>query len=69
MINTIKFDERGLVPAIIQDYQSGQVLMMAYMNAESLEKDHTEREHLLVLLAQPSISLDEGGVLRAYPGS
>jgi len=38
MINTIKFDERGLVPAIIQDYQSGQVLMMAYMNAESLEK-------------------------------
>jgi len=38
MINTIKFDERGLVPAIIQDYQSGQVLMMAYMNAESLGK-------------------------------
>ncbi len=38
MINKIKFDERGLVPAIIQDYQSGQVLMMAYMNAESLEK-------------------------------
>ena len=38
MINKIKFDQRGLVPAIIQDYQSGQVLMMAYMNAESLEK-------------------------------
>ncbi len=38
MINAIKFDERGLVPAIIQDYQSGQVLMMAYMNAESVEK-------------------------------
>jgi len=38
MINTIKFDDKGLVPAIIQDYQSGQVLMMAYMNAESLEK-------------------------------
>jgi phosphoribosyl-ATP pyrophosphohydrolase/phosphoribosyl-AMP cyclohydrolase len=38
MINTIKYDERGLVPAIIQEYQSGQVLMMAYMNAESLEK-------------------------------
>jgi len=38
MINTIKFDEKGLVPAIIQDYQSGQVLMMAYMNAESLDK-------------------------------
>lgn len=38
MINTIKFDDKGLVPAIIQDYQSGQVLMMAYMNTESLEK-------------------------------
>lgn len=38
MINTIKFDERGLVPAIIQDYHNGQVLMMAYMNAESLQK-------------------------------
>ena len=38
MISTIKFDERGLVPAIIQDNQSGQVLMMAYMNRESLQK-------------------------------
>lgn len=38
MINDIKFDEQGLVPAIIQDNQSGQVLMMAYMNAESLAK-------------------------------
>lgn len=32
----IKFDEKGLVPAIIQDYQNNQVLMMAYMNQESL---------------------------------
>lgn len=38
MIDNIKFDERGLVPAIIQDYKSGQVLMMAYMNTESVEK-------------------------------
>ncbi len=38
MIDKIKFDERGLVPAIIQDFQSGQVLMMAYMNEESLRK-------------------------------
>ena len=38
MIKNIKFDERGLVPAIIQDNQTGQVLMMAYMNAESLDK-------------------------------
>ncbi|MEN6461397.1 MAG: bifunctional phosphoribosyl-AMP cyclohydrolase/phosphoribosyl-ATP diphosphatase HisIE [Syntrophomonas sp.] len=38
MINNIKFDDKGLVPAIIQDCQTGQVLMMAYMNAESLQK-------------------------------
>jgi len=34
----IKFDERGLVPAIVQDAITGEVLMMAYMNAESLAK-------------------------------
>jgi phosphoribosyl-ATP pyrophosphohydrolase/phosphoribosyl-AMP cyclohydrolase len=38
MINNIKFDDQGLIPAIIQDYQNGQVLMMAYMNQESLQK-------------------------------
>lgn len=36
-IEKIKFDERGLVPAIVQE-ESGQVLMLAYMNAESLQK-------------------------------
>lgn len=38
MKDTIKFDAHGLVPAIIQDANSGQVLMLAYMNAESLDK-------------------------------
>ena len=33
---SIKYDERGLVPAIIQDYKNDQVLMMAYMNLASL---------------------------------
>ena len=33
----IKFDEQGLVPAIVQDAASGQVLMMAYMNQESFD--------------------------------
>jgi phosphoribosyl-AMP cyclohydrolase len=31
-----KFDEHGLIPAIAQDAASGQVLMVAYMNADSL---------------------------------
>lgn len=32
----IKFDEKGLIPAIIQDYYSKKVLTLAYMNKESL---------------------------------
>lgn len=38
MLNKIKFDAQGLVPAIIQDYKDNTVLMLAYMNKESLEK-------------------------------
>ncbi|MBP1761576.1 MAG: phosphoribosyl-AMP cyclohydrolase / phosphoribosyl-ATP pyrophosphatase [Firmicutes bacterium] len=38
MRDAIKFDAHGLIPAIIQDEHSGQVLMMAYMNEESLDK-------------------------------
>lgn len=34
----IAFDERGLVPCIVQDAGSGEVLMLAYMNAESLRR-------------------------------
>lgn len=36
-IDELKFDERGLIPAIVQDYESGEVLTLAYMNRESLE--------------------------------
>ncbi len=35
---SLKFDKQGLIPAIIQDYKSGEVLMLAYMNAESLRR-------------------------------
>ena len=38
MIERIKFDANGLVPAIVQDAATGTVLMLAYMNRESLEK-------------------------------
>ena len=36
-INDLKFDEKGLIPAVVQDYFSKQVLTVAYMNRESLE--------------------------------
>jgi phosphoribosyl-ATP pyrophosphohydrolase/phosphoribosyl-AMP cyclohydrolase len=36
-IPKLKFDEKGLIPAIVQDYKSGDVLMIAYMNKEALK--------------------------------
>ncbi len=33
----LKYDERGLIPAIVQDAENGDVLMLAYMNEESLQ--------------------------------
>jgi len=38
LFTAIKYDADGLVPAIVQDAQTGQVLMMAWMNAESLQR-------------------------------
>lgn len=37
-VDQLKFNDSGLIPAIIQESGSGQVLMMAYMNRESLNK-------------------------------
>lgn len=37
-LDEIKFDDKGLIPAIVQDYQNGEILMLAYMNRESLQK-------------------------------
>jgi len=34
----LKFNSEGLIPAIIQDHSTGRVLMMGWMNRESLEK-------------------------------
>lgn len=42
LIATIAFNEHGLVPAIAQDVDNGDVLMMAWMNAESLRRTLTE---------------------------
>jgi phosphoribosyl-AMP cyclohydrolase len=37
-LSNLKFDSNGLIPAIIQDSASGEVLMMAWMNRDSLDK-------------------------------
>jgi phosphoribosyl-AMP cyclohydrolase len=37
-VSNLNFDEKGLIPAIIQDADTGEVLMLGYMNEESLKK-------------------------------
>ncbi len=37
----IKYDDKGLVPAIIQDADDGKVLMLGYMNEEAFRKTMT----------------------------
>ena len=36
-LDEIKWDDRGLIPAIAQDHETGEILMVAWMNRESIE--------------------------------
>jgi len=38
LINNIKFNEKGLIPAIVQDADTGEVLMLGYMDKEALRR-------------------------------
>ncbi|NTW05388.1 MAG: phosphoribosyl-AMP cyclohydrolase [Peptococcaceae bacterium] len=37
-VNLLKYNEQGLIPAIVQDRETGEVLMLAYMNSEAVGK-------------------------------
>ena len=37
-ISALKFDEKGLIPAVLQDWRDGTVLMVAYMNREAVRR-------------------------------
>jgi len=43
-LDEIRFDENGLIPAIAQDASSGKILMMAWMNRESLQLTADKKE-------------------------
>jgi phosphoribosyl-ATP pyrophosphohydrolase/phosphoribosyl-AMP cyclohydrolase len=43
-MKNITFDEKGLIPAIIQDANTGEVLMLGYMNEESLRRTMETKE-------------------------
>ena len=42
--NSIRFDDHGLVPCIVQDWNTGEVLTLAYMNREALDRTRSTGE-------------------------
>lgn len=42
-LDEVRFDDRGLIPAVVQDVENGDVLMMAWMTRASLERTLEER--------------------------
>ena len=57
-VGEIRFDDRGLVPAVVQDVENGEVLMMAWMNAESLART-LEEGHADAVLAASRFHFEE----------
>jgi len=55
----LKFDSNGLIPTIIQEQKTGRVVMMAWMNRASLEKNHRNRQNAFLEPLAPKV-LDEG---------
>ena len=43
LLDAIRFDSNGLVPAVAQQHDTGHVLMLAWMNADALERTLTTR--------------------------
>ncbi|MBC8043457.1 MAG: phosphoribosyl-AMP cyclohydrolase [Rhizobacter sp.] len=44
LLDAVRFDKDGLVPAVAQDFKTGKILMLAYMNRESLEVTLREKK-------------------------
>ena len=44
VLSHLKFDAQGLIPAIVQDADTGRVLTLAYMNRETVQRSLTERQ-------------------------
>ena len=43
-LDEVKWDDNGLVPAIAQDYKTGKVLMVAWMNREALQQTNDTKQ-------------------------
>jgi phosphoribosyl-AMP cyclohydrolase / phosphoribosyl-ATP pyrophosphohydrolase len=44
LLQGIRFDERGLAPCVVQDWRTGEILMLAWVNAEAIERSHESGE-------------------------
>lgn len=58
------FVKSELIPAIIQEKLTGEVLMLAYMNRESMQK--TFETGYMVLVKKPSGALEQGCNIRSF---
>ena len=65
-LSALKWTADGLVPAIVQDAETGEVLMMAWMDEPALAPDAGDRPDAL-LLAVAAVGLAQGGDLGARP--
>ena len=62
LINTLKFDASGLIPAVVQNIETNEVLMVAYMNADTIKQTlETGRATFGGICDQ------RGGKVRGYP--
>ena len=59
-IYDLKFNDKGLMPAIIQDYKSGKVLTLCYMNREALEKTLLEGKVYLFRRSKTTLMMKGG---------
>ena len=65
--STLVYNDAGLIPAIAQDHETKEVLMMAWMNQEAVEKNARNRARYL-LVTVPSGVLDKGRNIGAHAG-
>ncbi|MFR6627325.1 MAG: hypothetical protein ACLURW_13720 [Flavonifractor plautii] len=64
-VQTLKFDEKGLIPAIVQDVETGKVLTLAYMNRQSLAI--SLEKGLTCFVPFPAGAVAQGGNQRQLP--
>ena len=64
-VNMLKFDKNGLLTGIVQDVNTGGVLMVAMMNPGSGRKNYPNRESTL-LVSKPKKVMAKRGIIRQF---